>query len=457
MAVPFGKYLLESKLAEGGMAEIFLARQPGFEGFERQVVVKRLLPELSTEHDFVRMFLNEARLAARLNHPHIVQIYELGQEEGAYFLAMEYIRGEDLRSLAQQADAMGMRPSPGLVCRIICEVLSGLHYAHTRTGPDGKPLGLVHRDISPQNILVTYDGTVKIIDFGIAKATQRQSSDQTQAGLLKGKYAYMSPEQTRGGQIDARSDIFSAGILLWELLTWKRLFKRSTDLATLVAISDEPAPPPSHVNPDLPPELDPIVLGALAVHPDDRYPSAQAFQTALEEFIAAHGLTADTRALRQYMHELFRDKLAQEASTPRPALSQPRRPGSPLTMPLQTLDGTRRRQTPPGQAVAVQGPQPVLDTPRPEPMGLSPPRLLPSAETPVNTRTPALPEGGPHRELHGPPEVPRPPVETQEVETQGVETQQEPPARRPVVLAAATGLVLGLVVVLVLQSLFGFP
>ncbi len=292
------------------MAEIFLARQPGLEGFEKLVVVKRLLPQFGAEPDFVRMFLNEARLAARLSHPNIVQIFELGHEEGAYYLSMEYILGEDVRALAQQADATGNRPPLGLICRIVIDALAGLHYAHTRTGPDGKPLGLVHRDITPQNILVTFEGTVKIIDFGIAKATQQRQAEQTQAGLLKGKYAYMSPEQTRGGQLDARSDVFAAGILLWELLTWRRLFKRGTDLATLVAISEEPAPPMSLINPEVPEELDQIALTALSVNPDDRFPSAQAFQAALEECVAVKGWAGDNRALGHYMRELFKDKLA---------------------------------------------------------------------------------------------------------------------------------------------------
>ncbi len=183
MPTQFGKYLLQRKLAEGGMAEVFLAKQAGLEGFEKLVVVKRILPHLLNEPEFVKMFVNEARLAARLNHPNIVQIFELGMIDQLYFIAMEFINGEDLRSLVVEANKLGVRPSPGIVCRVIADTLAGLHYAHTRASPEGKPLGLVHRDVSPQNVLVTYEGTLKIVDFGIATAT-RATSEQTQAGLF---------------------------------------------------------------------------------------------------------------------------------------------------------------------------------------------------------------------------------------------------------------------------------
>jgi serine/threonine-protein kinase len=463
VAVPFGKYLLQRKIAEGGMAEIFLAQQPGIEGFARKVVVKRLLPDLSAESDFVRMFLNEARLAARLNHPNVVQIFELGQEDGAYYLAMEFIPGEDLRSVAQQADSLGKRPSLGLVCRILIEVLAGLHYAHTRTGPDGKPLGLVHRDISPQNVLVTYDGSVKIIDFGIAKATQRQQQDQTQAGLLKGKYAYMSPEQTRSGQIDARSDVFSAGILLWELLTWRRLFKRATDLATLVAVSDEPAPRVALLNPEVPEELDNITLRALAIDPDARFASAQEFQAALEECVANQGWEADNRALRSYMHELFRDKLnaqqaeeAQEMGVPerlRPGEGNSGRRGLPLmTMPLQTLDpAVRASLMPPAKQPAPQ-PRPR----KPAPQAVSPQAVSPQAVSP-QTRPVPVKQPAPVLAAPQPSAPPSASAVTPVRPELSAPQRKEAPApswpRRRILLAAILGLLLGFVVVALLLIL----
>lgn len=305
----FGKFILQRKIAEGGMAEVFLAKQAGLEGFEKPVVVKRILPHLCNEDGFVQMFLNEARVAARLSHPSIVQIFDLGKVGEQYYIAMEYIHGEDLRALAKQADKMRRRPAFAIVARIMADMLGALHYAHTRTGPDGRPLGLVHRDVSPQNVLVTYEGGVKLVDFGIAKATESQAGQQTQAGLLKGKYSYMSPEQCRGRKIDARSDIFSVGILLWELVGWRRLFRRDNDMATLLAVAEEPIPRLRSVRPDVPPELDEICARALERDLERRFPSAQAMQAALEACIRKHAWEADSISLQRYVRELFQDKL----------------------------------------------------------------------------------------------------------------------------------------------------
>ena len=309
MATEFGKYLLQRKLAEGGMAEVFLAKQSGMEGFEKPVVVKRILPQLTSDPAFVEMFINEARIAARLNHPCIVQIFDLGKVDDQYFITMEFIHGEDLRTLAKVADQAQRRPTLPLVTRIIADTLAGLHYAHTRAGSDGKPLGLVHRDISPQNVLVTYEGGVKLVDFGIAKATDSASNQQTRAGVLKGKYAYMSPEQCRGKKLDARSDVFAAGILMWELMSWRRLFRRDSDLATLVAVADEPIPSLASVRPDVPPELNAICMRALARSVGDRYPSAQAMQSDLEALIRKYAWQADSISLARYMREVFAEKL----------------------------------------------------------------------------------------------------------------------------------------------------
>ncbi|HWE31177.1 MAG TPA: protein kinase [Polyangia bacterium] len=310
----FGKYALQRKLAEGGMAEVFLAKQTGMEGFEKLVVVKRILPQLCSDDSFVKMFLNEARVAARLNHPNVVQIFDLGKLGDQYFIAMEYVHGEDLRAVIREATDADNRPPIGLVCRIIADMLGGLHYAHTRVGADGKPLGLVHRDVSPQNVLVTYEGSVKLVDFGIAKATRAIDAAQTQAGLLKGKYAYMSPEQARGQPVDARSDVFCVGVLLWELATWQRLFKRPTEMSTLMAVAEEPIRAPSTVEPSLPPDLDRLIVKALARTPDQRFASAQELRAALENLIRTSGWEADTLALSSYMRELFAKKLRQQAA-----------------------------------------------------------------------------------------------------------------------------------------------
>jgi serine/threonine protein kinase len=326
VAIPYGKYLLDRKLTEGGMAEIFLARPnpmlapPELLARRSPIVVKRLFAHHSSEGEFVRMFFNEARLAARIKHPNIVDIFDQGESNGTYFLAMEYIHGEDLRGFAQQSDAVGKRPQLAITCRIIMDTLSGLHYAHTLIDEEGHPLGLVHRDVSPQNVLVTYDGDVKLIDFGIAKATRARNSEQTQAGMIKGKYAYMSPEQTRGEQLDARSDVFSAGTLLWELLTWRRLFKRATDLATLVAVTEEPAPSTLAISPDIPKELDEITLRALAPNRNDRWGSAKEFHDALAAFVRQQGWDASRDALGRYMKEIFAERLTAQARESAPSL-----------------------------------------------------------------------------------------------------------------------------------------
>ena len=318
VAVPYGKYLLERKLTEGGMAEIYLARPnpalapPRLANRPSPIVVKRLFAHHSSEAEFVRMFFNEAKLAARLKHPNIVDIFDQGESDGTYYLAMEFIHGEDLRGIAQQADAVHRRPPMPIVIRIIIDTLAGLHYAHTLLDDEGQPLGVVHRDVSPQNVLVTYEGVTKLIDFGIAKATRARDMDQTQAGMIKGKYAYMSPEQTRSDQLDARSDVFSVGTLMWELLTWRRLFKRATDLATLVAVTEEQAPPAATINTEVPKELDDILMRALAMDREARWDSAKDFHDALLAYVESVGWDASTTALGKYMREIFADKLSRE-------------------------------------------------------------------------------------------------------------------------------------------------
>lgn len=346
MALPYGKYLLDRKLAEGGMAEIFLARpaptaagagvRPG------PFVVKRLFSHHSAEDEFVRMFKNEARLASRLKHPNIVDIFDEGELDGSFFLAMEFINGEDLRGIAQQSDTMNRRPPMAVVGRIIMDILAGLHYAHTLTDDNGKPLGVVHRDVSPQNILVTYDGVVKIIDFGIAKATMAQENEQTQAGMVKGKYAYMSPEQARSAKLDGRSDVFSVGILLWELVTWRRLFKRGTDLATMVAVAEEPAPSMLLLTPECPQELDDVVQKALAKEADQRYSSAKEFQDALADCMTKLGWDFGQKAVGTYMTEIFRERMVQRESE------------------LRAVTNAAKRDSLRQPVGAVQVPQPVV-------------------------------------------------------------------------------------------------
>ncbi len=307
----YGDYQLIKKLASGGMASIYLARQKGLEGFEKLLVVKRILPHLAENDEFVTMFLDEARIAARLNHPNIVQIFNLGAQGDSFFIAMEYIHGEDVRRVWKRSEAAG-KPIPiPLVCRIVMDAAAGLDYAHKKADANGKPLGIVHRDISPQNILVTFEGGVKVVDFGIAKAADQATV--TKSGVLKGKYSYMSPEQAAGQKIDRRSDIFALGIVLYELLTGTRLFKRGNDIQTLNAVADCDVVAPSQVNSRVPAELDPIVLKALAKNPDDRFSDAAELQAALEEWLLQNKLPASSVQLATFMQDIYAERLRREA------------------------------------------------------------------------------------------------------------------------------------------------
>ncbi|MFY0568870.1 protein kinase domain-containing protein [Archangium lansingense] len=308
----YGKYQLLKRLAMGGMAQIYLARQRGPEGFEKLLVIKRILPHLAENEDFVRMFLDEARIAARLDHPNIVDIYDLGAQDDTFFIAMEYIHGEDLRRVWKRAERSGQLIPVPLVCRIMIEACAGLDHAHKQKDAQGKPLGIVHRDISPQNILLTFEGRVKVVDFGIAKAADQATV--TRSGVLKGKYSYMAPEQAAGQKnLDRRADIFALGVVLYELLTGMRLFKRLTDMATLQAVADCTISPPSQINPRVPKDLDPIVMKALTREPEDRYAEALQLQLALEDWLLAHQLPSSTAHVAAFMKDVYAARLAEEA------------------------------------------------------------------------------------------------------------------------------------------------
>lgn len=279
----FGKYQLLRRIAQGGMAEIFLANQLGIQGFEKLVVIKRVLPNLSATDDFVTMFLDEARIAARLDHPNIVRIYDLGEENGQYFIAMEYIAGEDLASVIQQSKRLQLPLSPEFVADVGIGAAEALMFAHEMEDQAGKHMNLVHRDVSPSNILVTYQGGAKLVDFGIARAESNVS--KTEGGQVKGKTNYLSPEQIKGQRVDGRTDIFALGITLHELLTGQRLFRRDNQLQTMSAILAGDIEPPSNVRPELPVELDEIVLRALAREPNDRYQTAGELAADLTMFL----------------------------------------------------------------------------------------------------------------------------------------------------------------------------
>ncbi|HYV44971.1 MAG TPA: protein kinase [Myxococcaceae bacterium] len=311
--VRFDKYILVRKLAEGGMAEIFLAKQVGAEGFERDVVLKLMLGHLSSSREFVEMFLDEARLAAKLHHPNIVQISDLGHFNGRYFICMEYLPGEDLQSMVEVAARTQKAVPFGVAARIVHSACEGLEFAHTYA-EHGQPLGVVHRDVSPSNIIVTYQGLVKVLDFGIAKAGSKLT--QTQPGLLKGKWGYMSPEQARGDPIDNRSDLFSLGITFHELLTGQRVFRKDNEIGVLLALMQQPIPAPSSVRRDIPHALDRIVMKALEKQPEHRYPDAGAFRADLEAYLATTSQPGMS-TLAAYMVALFgREQMAERTQIP---------------------------------------------------------------------------------------------------------------------------------------------
>jgi serine/threonine protein kinase len=298
-----GRYEILREIAIGGMAELYLARAVGLEGFEKVVVVKRILPQLAAQADFVHMFLDEARIAATLHHPNIVQVYDIGESQGSYFFAMEFLHGADLNRVMRRTTAARRRVPLEHVIGVGIGACAGLHYAHEQLGHDGRPLGLVHRDVSPQNIVVTYDGAVKLVDFGIVKAANRLTS--TRHGTLKGKVRYMSPEQCDKQDVDRRSDIFSIAVVLWEISIGRRLNKGPSEFQIMKKIVEQDALAPSTVCPGYPPELERILLKGLRRAPTERYQTAQEMQADLEAFARERKLPVSSITLSKYMYEMF--------------------------------------------------------------------------------------------------------------------------------------------------------
>jgi eukaryotic-like serine/threonine-protein kinase len=301
----FGKYFLMKKLAAGGMGEVFLAKQQGPAGFQKMLVVKKILSHLTESKEFVEAFLGEARLAAQMNHRSIVQVFELGQQSGAYFIAMEYVQGKSLRDLIDTA-VRRKEKIPAELCRSLAEqICDGASYAHNLTDMAGRSLNLVHRDLNPQNVLISYGGDVKIIDFGIAKS--ELSTVKTEAGMIKGKFVYMSPEQSLAKKLDKRSDVFAIGISLYEMLTGINPFHKNNIVLTLEAIQRYEPPPPSEYDPGYAP-FDPIISKALAKDRDRRYPDAGEMQDDLRRVV----LPRPPERLGQFMCRLFRAQLEEE-------------------------------------------------------------------------------------------------------------------------------------------------
>jgi serine/threonine-protein kinase len=299
----FGKYQLFASLGRGGMADVFLAVARGPMGFNKLVVLKRLRSALADETAFRNMFLDEAKLAARLNHPNIVHTYEVGEQGGNYFIAMEYLEGQSLNKVMKESIKAADVLEPVYCARIVADALAGLSHAHTLKDYDGRPLNIIHRDVSPHNIFCTYEGHIKLVDFGIAKAAL--SSTETEVGVLKGKVAYMSPEQAMGGPIDQRADIFAMGIVLWELLTRQRLMTGESAANTLHRLLNVPIQRPSTVVPGIPPALDDIAMRALEKDPNRRFQSAAEMRDALEKWMASIGVVVRQEEVGRRVARLF--------------------------------------------------------------------------------------------------------------------------------------------------------
>lgn len=306
----FGKYTLIDRIAVGGMAEIFLARQAGLEGFEKLIVIKRIRPHLSKQPNFVKMFLNEAKLAAQLNHPNIVQIYDLGKIGESYFIAMEYVFGRDMRRIIPKADQMGIPFPMVYALKIASSVCEGLYFAHQKADLYGNPLNIVHRDVTPENIFVSFDGTVKVLDFGIAKAANQ--IEQTRAGEIKGKLSYMSPEQCMGKPLDCRSDIFSLGVVLYEWLTGFKLFTGESEVAILKSITEGKIYRPSYFKADIPEGVENILMKALEKDREKRYQTAWDFQYDIDQFLSQYEFTPSNIHLSNFIKQLFFDELEEE-------------------------------------------------------------------------------------------------------------------------------------------------
>lgn len=347
----FDKYQLIKRIAQGGIAEVFLARQLGdVGGFSRQVAIKRMFPHLIDREDIITMFIDEARIVAELNHPAIVQTFDLGVTDGAFYIAMEYIDGLDLRRVCEIGIENDAFLPAEIAVQIIIEAAAGLHYAHTRVDADGNPMNIVHRDVSPQNILISRQGAVKICDFGIAKAERRLTT--TRSGEFKGKFGYMSPEQAEGLPLDARSDIFSLGIMLYEITVGTRLFRAFNEYETIKLVVNAQIEPPSKIVPNFPRDLEAIILKALQREPSKRFQTAEALQLALEDWLFTHRQRVGPQQIARYMELLF------------------------SKLPPETEDNTPlRTESAPASAVAVAAPAPA-----PAPVQTTPNPVLPSLQ-----------------------------------------------------------------------------
>jgi len=368
----FGKYLLLERVNVGGMAEVFIAKAFGVEGFERFLAIKKILPTMAEDQEFITMFIDEARVSVQLNHANIVHIHELGKYEETYYIAMEYVAGRDLRTILERYRRRKEIMPTAQAVYVSSKMCEGLDYAHRKKDARGQDLSIIHRDVSPQNILVSYEGDVKVIDFGIAKAANR--AQKTQAGILKGKFGYMSPEQVRGMPIDRRSDIFAVGVILYEMLTGEKLFVGESDFSTLEKVRNAEVPLPRQFNPNIPAGLEKVVLKALAREPEERYQWASDLQEDLMKFLLAGDAIYSGKHLSSFMKEAFAEDMLREAEKMEryAGIEKPDQLESSGASPAPTPPAKPQRKP---SMVTPVGPQPPPPVSRAE--KLAPPPLVP--------------------------------------------------------------------------------
>ncbi len=348
----FGQYTLLEKIAIGGMAEVWKARMKGVEGFQKTVAIKKILHHLTDNESFVNMFIDEAKLAAQLSHPNITHIYDLGKLDEDYYIAMEFVEGRNLRAILDAAQRSGIRIPVGVTLLIAARLASALDYAHRKRGFDDRQLGLVHRDVSPQNVLLSYEGDIKLCDFGIVKAVSR--AQHTQMGALKGKLQYMSPEQARGQSVDARSDLFSLGSLIFEMLLGRRLFPGDNELSVLEAVRECNLPAPVDIDPSIPAAVDELVRRALSKDPDGRFQTAGEMQQRIESILHSLDPTPGQADLAALMHRVLTHDRQAPAKRMGTATPRPERP--PTATPATTVEPTAKPTAEPVVKPTVEPP-----------------------------------------------------------------------------------------------------
>jgi serine/threonine protein kinase len=406
-----GNYEVLGRLARGGMAELYVAKRVGLEGFQKVVVLKRILPHLAENPEFVEMFLAEARLAATLEHPNIVHVSDIGKDGGDFFFTMAYIHGKDLLAILRRCAMLRQRFPLSHAITVALQICAGLHHAHEQVDWQGRPLGIVHRDISPANVLVTWHGNVKVVDFGIAKAAAQ--TGVTQVGVRKGKASYMSPEQCRANDVDRRTDIWAIGVVLFEITTMTRLFKADNELAIMHRIVTGDVPMPHAIVPDYPPQLAQIVMRCLELDPARRYPTAQALRRDLETFAHDQRIATSTDGLGEFLRELYPPEAQQlpwttstepePAARPQPVgLELATRVTGPVSAPSGTSDARLHPVTDPS---AVHEPESVTTPGVPMPQARPTTQPAPGRTMPVPVVDPRGWEAGGTTDTEGPGQV----------------------------------------------------